>query len=606
MGSLIRIRPRAALPWTRPASAGRPLLRVSFACGLFLHLTLSGCGPALIGGAIALVKSFSSEKKRCTIAGEEVSVNLEGSIRYQKRPVDPNLPTTTLEPVRGARVEVLRMNCGEEVIGTADTGDDGSYSVAVTTPSGSLLRVSVLSQRVDPSSPAAVRNNARDRLIYSLESADLSLTSQPVQGYQIDLDATIDCSFQVAGAFNILEQTRRAFEAVKAASLPPPDHPLTVLWALGEPDGTFFSVSPSDLNGDGLGGDPFLQLRGGAFISGCRNTDQFDDGIIIHEFGHYVAFLYSEDSSPGGSHATSELIDPRVAWSEGWANFFSCMVRNDPNFIDTSEVLRQNGQPVCSSGVCPFSEFNLETKAGCSPLECCQGIGSEDAVGALLWDILDPANEVNDAVDLPASSILSALVSLRSKGHHFVYVGDFIEEIELEAAALAPPQDQPIRLLVEDEGMTDPGGEVTAFPKPFDSQSQSGDRLQASASGMVNGCDDSLCKDFVENFIDSSAFYKLLLPGSPDTPGRLSASLSITPAGSSCGHDLQLRIFNQEQALFFSTEGQSGLQKTLDFPLDTNFPRGSSILVEVAGDTETPAGSGQGQKASFVITVNVE
>ena len=144
------------------------------------------------------------------------------------------------------------------------------------------------------------------------------------------------------------------------------------------------------------------------------------------------------------------------------------------------------------------------------------------------------------------------------------------------------------------------------FPTPLTVTSTDGTRLEASGSGAVDGCTDSPCKVFVENYIGSSSFHEVLVPGSPGTPGTVTANLSIGPPTSGCGRALELRIFDQEEDLFYSSEGQTGDTRVLGFPLDSSFRRGSYLLIEAAGDTETPPGSGHGQKASYAVTVRVD
>ncbi len=568
--------------------------RLSHLFLLFLPLLLSGCGPVLIAGAVILAITLSDNDDGCSVPGVAVNVTLQGTIQYQNRPEDPRTGPIVLSPVRGARVEILRLNCGEEVIATAETADDGSYTIGFDTPSGSTLRVSVLSQRVAAGSTVTVRNNPTERLVYSQESADISLSEAAVQIQTVDLDVLMDCQVQLAGAFNLLDEAVRDFEAIEGI-LAPTAAPLTILWALGDPDGTFFSVSGSDLTGDGVGGDPFLQIRGGAVLPGCFNTDPFDDSLIAHEFGHYIAFSYSRDDSPGGAHGVAELLDPRLAWSEGWADFFSGMARSSPEFIDSFEDVSG------CSGLCNIFTYNLETKSvNCSPFACCEGIGSEEAVGGLLWDLFDSINEGGDSAQIPAADLLASLSALTT--HRFVYVGDFIEEIR----ARVPGQQAAIDLLVQNEGMGTLPGTVEPFPSDFPSVTVAGNTLDASAAGDVNGCDNLPCKQHVESSIESSDFYEIEIPGSPGQPGTFRADLTISGGPFAfCDRELELRVYNEAQTFLYTTEGQSGLAKSVLFSFDSEFSRGSFFLIEVAGDVATPA-TGRGQKGDYDVVIDVQ
>jgi hypothetical protein len=48
----------------------------------------------------------------------------------------------------------------------------------------------------------------------------------------------------------------------------------------------------------------------------------------LHEYGHFLEAHYGHSDTPGGSHNGNFIIDPRLAWSEGWANFFQGTVLN--------------------------------------------------------------------------------------------------------------------------------------------------------------------------------------------------------------------------------------------------------------------------------------
>jgi len=87
-----------------------------------------------------------------------------------------------------------------------------------------------------------------------------------------------------------------------------------------------------------IGGTSFNLAANAAYVLGDRNTDsdEYDDSVILHEYAHMLAEQFSRDDSPGGPHRLGDILDPRVAWSEGFANFFSSAARNDPIYRDSS------------------------------------------------------------------------------------------------------------------------------------------------------------------------------------------------------------------------------------------------------------------------------
>ena len=57
--------------------------------------------------------------------------------------------------------------------------------------------------------------------------------------------------------------------------------------------------------------------------------------MIAHEYGHFLMASFSRESSPGGNHSFGEQLDPRLAWSEGWGNFFGAATTGSAHYIDT-------------------------------------------------------------------------------------------------------------------------------------------------------------------------------------------------------------------------------------------------------------------------------
>jgi hypothetical protein len=115
---------------------------------------------------------------------------------------------------------------------------------------------------------------------------------------------------------------------------------LDVFWRAGFNPAQYLypSSDPSSL------GTLSFYLRGynQLFINGGRlgnvtsqDTDHFDDAVIIHELGHRIEDACGTMDSPGGTHYGLYRIDPRLAWSEGWGNFFGGhIIRNNTAAIN--------------------------------------------------------------------------------------------------------------------------------------------------------------------------------------------------------------------------------------------------------------------------------
>jgi hypothetical protein len=214
---------------------------------------------------------------------------------------------------------------------------------------------------------------------------------------------------RVSGAFNILEMVQRANDFVKMAD---PVHftslPVTIFWSTRN---TNRGGNPSQ----GLVGTSFFNIANNtAFIMGDRavDSDEFDDSVIVHEYGHMLAAKYSRDDSPGGESHIGEALDPRLGWSEGWANFFSSAVRNDSIWRD-------------SSGPNGVNVFRFDLADNLPAGDTVGGYGDEGAVGSLLWNLSDEHQDTGDHLQYPFSQIWSAFTLLKTD--RFVYLPYFLD-----------------------------------------------------------------------------------------------------------------------------------------------------------------------------------
>lgn len=141
-----------------------------------------------------------------------------------------------------------------------------------------------------------------------------------------------------AGAFNILNSLQKAYEYIKVhtAGIDTKcmSSQLPVFWKAGFNPMQYESP---DADPATLGNTSYYSRKSKRlFITGGQlgnvslaNTDHFDDFAIIHEFGHFLEDHCGQWTSPGGSHSLIVRIDPRLAWSEAWANYLAAQVMNN-------------------------------------------------------------------------------------------------------------------------------------------------------------------------------------------------------------------------------------------------------------------------------------
>jgi hypothetical protein len=322
--------------------------------------------------------------------------NITGQAFYQKIDASDtglDLAHPVMVPIRNARVEVFSRS-KQSVVAVSETDEHGRFDVPA--PFESDLAIRVASRLRDLS--LRVADNTNLNSIYSISSA---VDSQRSNSSMLIADRS-----RISGAFNILEMVQRANETIRAAD-PAVDPPvLTIYWS---PKNTRRSGNIAQ----GFIGTSFFNVANNtAYILGDRNedSDEFDDSVIVHEYGHLLAAKFSRDDSPGGETHVGDILDPRIAWSEGWANFFSSVVRNDPVWRDTSGP---NG-----TNVYRF-DLNEKVPAGDTP-----GYWSETSVGTLLWELYQ-GSDLTRNTGYPFSEIWGAFADLRAD--RLVYLPYFLE-----------------------------------------------------------------------------------------------------------------------------------------------------------------------------------
>jgi hypothetical protein len=290
-------------------------------------------------------------------ASAQEPARVSGSFRYQKIPTDKGMldldhPIET--PSTGTKIDLVGPT--GVVLASGTTDENGDYSIKVSLPSATAVYIRALSENQN----AKVMEVSKD-IEYATVTPKFQLADgQVVKKDFLAPDVAKDGS-RIAGAFNILAALTKANSLIKqvfsAAMIPP----VTIRWSTDYVKGTYFSAQTDS-----------------AFINGRRDTDsdEFDDSVIIHEYGHFIAAKFSHDASPGGQHSLGQKKDPRLAWSEGWANFFASAVLDRSVYVDT---LGPNGAENLT--------FDLEENT--SSLDGEPGYWSELSVASLLWHVYD-------------------------------------------------------------------------------------------------------------------------------------------------------------------------------------------------------------------------
>lgn len=325
-----------------------------------------------------------------------------GTATYEARHPTPTGASVALERRPARRVEVVALGPDGAALATTATGDDGAYTLTAPRATTALaLRARIAHDghelRISP--------DADWEHIHELRVA----TAAPGR---VDLAATDAAPGGPAGAFHIADTLLRGVEAVRAwTGRPLP--PLIAYWGRGVTSEWSYYRGERPAHS----GRFMLELMGGSRgrlqTSDC---DEHDEGIVLHEFGHFVMDRLSTNSSTGGNHPSGYLIDPGLAWEEGRATWLSAAIRREPSYQDTIGV-----EPRGSLRV----DHQIE-QGDSGP----RGIGSENSVIDVLWDLTDGVEGYpdadNDGVAVGPAPILRAMMELAEEPGAYPSLGSFL------------------------------------------------------------------------------------------------------------------------------------------------------------------------------------
>ena len=160
----------------------------------------------------------------------------------------------------------------------------------------------------------------------------------------------------------------------------------------------------------------FSNKADATFFNGSSITigrdDSWDWDVILHEYGHYLAFLDDFDESLGGDHkpgvsnitpSRGKLKGVRLAWSEGLATYLGIAAQEiNKNILPKIEGVGDTSYQDVSNNGGETELYNIEDFLPIT-LESEEGEGEELSVSRILWDIADGVNlelEAHDEINL--------------------------------------------------------------------------------------------------------------------------------------------------------------------------------------------------------------
>jgi len=366
-------------------------------------------------------------------------VSLSGKITYDLVPVNVNANSigldytgTTQEPCKLLLVELL--DSSDNVMDFTETNSTGDYSFTnIVQDTEVKVRVYAKMHRsgATPAWDVKVVDNTNTYSTYVMEG---SLTSVGDTNTTRDLNAVSGwggsayTSTRVAAPFAMLDTVYSAMSIVLSADSSAVFAPLVVNWS------TLNTVASGNKTSGQIGTSHYI--GGNLFILGDDDldTDEYDDHVIAHEWGHYYEDKFSRSDSIGGSHGGVDILDIRVAFGEGWGNAFSGMALNNPIYFDTSDAGQTGGFTI-----------NVESGTTSNP-----GWFSETSVENILYDLFDSTDDNNDTLSLGFGPIHNVFIGAEKATTAFTSIFTFIKALKDENGGSSAAIDN----IVSDESIT--------------------------------------------------------------------------------------------------------------------------------------------------------
>lgn len=311
-----------------------------------MALVLSACGSNLSANDNTGGDAVQSQESNYCVDRFSYSggVAVTGGAFYEYRQVSTD---TGLQgnPLRTGipYAELVVKNSGGTVIQCGETSDTGAISLTLPAGAGSYS-ISVLSRSNTDKVKVSVLEDYYVNRPYAITktfTVAAGATAKDV-GWLIAAARVSESAKIEGGAFNILAQIYKANEFLRTesgnASFVAPK--VSVYWRMGFNPYNYYGVKNRLLSFYRPGASELFILGGDNGDVKSADTDHFDNSVILHEYGHFLEDHFAKSESPGGQHTGDGILDPRLAWSEGWANFFQAAVlrSGDPNwkhYIDT-------------------------------------------------------------------------------------------------------------------------------------------------------------------------------------------------------------------------------------------------------------------------------
>jgi hypothetical protein len=324
------------------------------------------------------------------------TVSILGKIEYERVQPLTSGSTTRLDfnnitTQTAKEVVVEAINSAGTVIATTTTDTNGEYSLT-NLPENTSIKIRAYAKMFKKDKwDVKVIDNTNGNAQYVLEG---SLVSTGTQSTRRNLKAL--ASTKQSPPFAILDSIYSAMKKVDDADGSVVFPPLKMNWTVNNREsGTYYD------------GNDNIMIQGDQ----SGDSDEYDDHIMIHEWGHYFEAKFSRADSIGGSHTSGDHLDIRLAFGEGWGNALSGIVTDDPIYFDTMSGSGWN--------------MNVESATHDTP-----GWFSEASIQRILYDLYDSNDDGADHLSLGFKPIYDLLTGPQKTTKAFTSLFSFITELK--------------------------------------------------------------------------------------------------------------------------------------------------------------------------------
>ncbi len=146
------------------------------------------------------------------------------------------------------------------------------------------------------------------------------------------------------------------------------------------------------------------------------STDEWDDSVIIHEWGHFADHQFSCNQNPGGAHSlpgvNNGVRGNQLAFGEGYPDYYQSAARTImPGSASVSFYVDPDGPTVDLENMRAVTASNLD----------------EGAIAALFWDFLDTANDGSDTVSHGQAAIQRVYTGVDFQGNNQCDINRYLQ-----------------------------------------------------------------------------------------------------------------------------------------------------------------------------------